>query len=63
MDNWVERIIAFIALAFVALLIPLLVIAGLKAFTALDCYAKKDPTNFSCYYSKGRNIKFEDIPK
>jgi len=61
MDKWIERIIAALALVFVAFLIPALAIAGLKAFTALDCYAKKDPTNFSCYYSKGHNLKLEDL--
>lgn len=64
MDKWVELWASILAVLLVALLIPGLVILMLKAFTALDCYVKKDPVNFSCYYAKGFNhrLKLEDLP-
>ena len=65
MEKWIEIVIGVVALLFAAFLIPGMFIAGIAAFSALDCWVQKDPTNFSCYYSKGKNhrIKLEDLPK
>lgn len=67
MDSWIERsinlFIVSIALVFAALLVPAMVLVGFKAYAAYDCWVEKDPSNFSCYYTRGgsHRVKLEDL--
>lgn len=52
--------VLFLVMVFLGM--PTLVV---QTYAAYDCWVQKDPSNFSCYYTRGNNhrIKLEDIPK